>query len=118
LLNLDLAQLGEIVDDALPLDVAVVVCRETIHQLLPEDEGEEGAKHMAADAGVGLVEDRSCSEQRLCGFEGILHSEQVAITQDHLERGDFGVGAQHEQTIEAGVGLDPGLRRGKPWRDR
>jgi len=61
---------------------------------------------VAADAGVGLVEDRAGGEQRLCGFEGILHGQQIAVAQHDLESGDFGVGAQHEEAIEPGIGLD------------
>ena len=60
---------------------------------------------MAADAGIGLVEDRAGGEQRLCGFEGILHGQQIAVAQHDLESGDFGVGAQHEEAIEPGIGL-------------
>ena len=63
---------------------------------------------MAADAGVGFVEDRPGGEQRLCGFEGILHGEEVTVSQDDLEGGDFRVGAQHEEAVEASVGLDLG----------
>ena len=63
---------------------------------------------MAADAGVGLVEDRAGGEQRFCGSEGVLDRQQVAVTQDDLEGGDFGVGAQHEEAVEAGISLDLG----------
>ena len=84
--------------------------RETVDQLLAQDEGEEGAEDVAADAGVGLVEDRA-GGQRLCGFEGILHGQQIAVAQHDLESGDFGVGAQHEEAIERG-------HRPRPWRDR
>ena len=44
------------------------------------------------------------AEQRFCGSEGILDRQQVAVTQDDLEGGDFGVGAQHEEAVEAGRG--------------
>ena len=72
LFDVDFAEIGEIVDDALPFEPAAAD-RETVDQLLAQDEGEEGAEDVAADAGVGLVEDRAGGEQRLCGFEGILH---------------------------------------------
>src|SRR5215471_6631366 len=84
------------------------VDRETVDQLLAQDEGEEGAEDVAADASVGLVKDRAGGEQRLCGFEGILHGQQIAVAQYNLESGDFGVGAQHEEAIESGIGLDLG----------
>ena len=63
---------------------------------------------MAADAGVGFVEDRAGGEQRLCGFEGVLHGEEIAVSKNNLKSGDLGVGAQHEETIETGIGLDLG----------
>ena len=40
---------------------------------------------MSTDGLVGLVEDRPRREQRLDGLEGVLHGEQVAITQGDLE---------------------------------
>src|SRR5215510_12998158 len=73
-------QIGEIVDDALPFEPAAAD-RETVDQLLAQDEGEESAEDVAADASVGLVKDRAGGEQRLCGFEGILHGQQIAVAQ-------------------------------------
>src|SRR5499433_2226563 len=107
LFDVDFAKIGEIVDDALPFEPAAAD-RETVDQLLAQDEGEEGAEDVAADASVGLVKDRAGGEQRLCGFEGILHGQQIAVAQYNLESGDFGVGAQHEEAIESGIGLDLG----------
>jgi hypothetical protein len=52
------------------------------------------------DAGLGLVVDRTGGEQRLCGFEGILHGQQIAVAQHNLESGDFGVGAQHKEAVK------------------
>ena len=82
--------------------------KEAVEELLAQDEGEEGAEDGAADAGIGFVEDRAGGEQRLCGFEGVLHGQQIAIAQHDLERVDFGVGAQHEEADEPGIGLDLG----------
>jgi len=107
LFDLDLAEVGKIVDDALPFEPAAAD-RETVDQLLAQDEGEEGAEDVAADAGVGFVEDRAGSEQRLCGFEGVLHGQKIAVAQHDLESSDFGVGAQHEEAVEPGIGLDLG----------
>jgi hypothetical protein len=103
LFDVDFTEIGEIVDDALPFEPAAAD-RETVDQLLAQDQGEEGAEDVAADAGVGLVEDRAGGEQRLCGFEGILHGQQIAVAQYDLERGDFGVGAQHHGKIYIGFG--------------
>ena len=64
--DVDLAEVGEIVNDALPFEQAAAG-RETVDQLLAQDEGEKGAEDVAADAGVGFVEDRAGGEQRLCG---------------------------------------------------
>ena len=82
--------------------------RETIDQFLAQHQGKEGAEDVAADAGVGLVKDRPGGEQRLCGSEGVLDGQQVAVAQDDLKGGDFCVGAQHEEAVEAGIGLDLG----------
>src|SRR5579864_4053808 len=112
LFDLDLTEVGKIVDDALPFELATA-CRQTVRQFLAQHQGEEGAEDVAADAGIGFVEDRPGGEQRLCGFEGVLHGEEVAVSQDDLEGGDFRVGAQHEQAVEAGVGLDPRFREGR-----
>ena len=103
----DLAEVGKIVDDALPFEPAAAD-RETVDQLLAQDEGEEGAEDVAADAGVGFVEDRAGSEQRLCGFEGVLHGQKIAVAQHDLESSDFGVGAQPEEAVEPGLGLELG----------
>ena len=107
LFDLDLAEVGKIVDDALPFEPAAAD-RETVDQLLAQDEGEEGAEDVAADAGVGFVEDRAGSEQRLCGFLGVLHGQKIAVAQHDLESSDFGVGAQHEEAVEPGLGLELG----------
>ena len=82
--------------------------RETIDQFLAQHQGKEGAEDVAADAGVGLVKDRPGGEQRLCGSEGVLDGQQVAVAQDDLEGGDFCVGAQYEEAVEAGISLDLG----------
>ncbi|MGH7121827.1 MAG: hypothetical protein ACREFP_23015 [Acetobacteraceae bacterium] len=66
---------------------------------------------MTADAGVCFVEDRPGGEQRLCCFEGALHRQQVSVLQDHLQGGDPGIGAQHEEPVVPGVGADLGDRR-------
>ena len=43
--------------------------RETVEELLAQDQSEEGAEDVAADAGVGLVKDWVAGgEQRLCRF--------------------------------------------------
>ena len=110
--DVDLAEVGEIVNDALPFEPAAAG-RETVDQLLAQDEGEESAEDVAADAGVGFVEDRAGGEQRLGGFEGVFDGQQIAVSKDDLESGDFGVGAQHEETIEPGIGLDPRFREGR-----
>ena len=82
--------------------------RETVEELLAQDQSEKGAEDVAADAGVGLVKDWAGGEQRLCGFEGVLHGQQIAVSQNDLKSGDFGVGAQHEKAVEPGISLDLG----------
>ena len=61
LFDLDLAEIGEIVDDALPFEPAAASC-ETVEELLAQDEREKGAEDVAANAGVGLVKDGAGGE--------------------------------------------------------
>jgi len=49
----------------------------------PSNAARKLQKTWAADGRISFVEDRP--EQRLDGLEGVLHGEQVAITQDNLE---------------------------------
>src|SRR5262245_19368113 len=93
LLDLDLAELVEIIDDVLPFENAVRVRGEEIEQLLPQQHGKEAAEDVTADGRIGLVEDRSRGEQRLGSFEPVLHCQQVPIAQGDLESGELGVGA-------------------------
>src|SRR5512144_3179428 len=58
LFDLDLAQVGEVVEDALPFERLRAAHGEAVDQFLSQHEGEERAEHMAADGGVGPVEDR------------------------------------------------------------
>ena len=62
---------------------------------------------MAADGLVVLVKDRAGGKQRLCGAEDVLDHPAVAVAEDGLQRGQFGVGAQHVDAIEERVELDP-----------
>ena len=101
LFDVDFAEIGEVVDDALPFEPAAAGGK-AIEELLAQDEGEERAEDVTADAGIGLVKDRAGRQQRLCGFEGVFHGQQIAVAQDDLERSDFGVRAQHEEAVEAG----------------
>ncbi len=80
LFDLDLTEIGEIIDDALPFELAAA-CRQTICQFLAQHQGEEGAEDVAADAGIGFVEDRPGGKQRFCGFEGV-HADagEAALT--------------------------------------
>jgi hypothetical protein len=77
LFDLDFAEIGEIVDDALPFEPAATG-REPVEELLAQDQGEKGAEDVATDAGVGFMEDWAGGEQRFCGFERILDGQQVA----------------------------------------
>ena len=64
-------------------------------------EREERAEDVAADGGVGGMEDRSGAHDRLGPAEEILDLEEIAIAQDRLKRGELRVGAQHEDSVEA-----------------
>ena len=80
---------------------------EAVLERLAQDEGEEGAEHVAADGGIALVEDRPGGQQGLGAAEQLLDSLQIAVAQHRLERVERGVGAQHEDAVEAGVLGDP-----------
>ena len=84
LLDLDLAQVGEVVEDALPFNAGGVTRGEAVHQFLAQQQCEKRAEHMTADTGIGLVEDRPGRHECLGGFEGVLHRQQISVAQDHL----------------------------------
>ena len=56
---------------------------------------------MAADGGVGGMEDRPGAHDRLGPAEEVLDLEQIAIAQHRLQRRHLGVGAQDEDPVEA-----------------
>jgi hypothetical protein len=114
LLDLDFAQVGEVVDDALPFERFLSAGGQAVDQFLSQHERKEGNEDVAADGGVGLVEDGAGGEQCLGGLEGVLHRQEVAVAEDHLQRGQPGVGAEHEQAVETGVRLDLGRIDGEP----
>ena len=76
--------------------------RAAIGQFLPQHQGEEGAEDVAADGGVGGVEDRPGVEGGLGRAEQLLHPEQVSIAEHRQQRTDTAVGTQHEDTVEPG----------------
>jgi hypothetical protein len=102
LLDLGFAQALEILDDVGPFEL-VTGGEEAVLQLLAQDQGEKGAEDVAADGVVAFVEDRAGGEEGFCGSEDVLDHPAVAIAQDGLERGEFGVGAQHVDAVEEGV---------------
>ena len=56
---------------------------------------------MAADGGVGGMEDRPGARRSLCPAEEVLDLEQIAIAQHCLQRGHLRIGAQDEDPVEA-----------------
>jgi hypothetical protein len=64
------------------------------------------------------MKDRPFGQQRLGREEAFLHRQQVAVPQDHLQDGQPGVGAQHEEAIETGIGLDFRCIDGEPFTSR
>src|SRR5215470_13129645 len=56
---------------------------------------------MAADSGVAGMIDRAGAQDRLGTAEQILDLQQIAVAQHRLQWRDPGVGAQHEDAIEA-----------------
>ena len=58
---------------------------------------------MAADRGIGLMEDRAGSEARLGHAEQGLHLEEITVADHRLKRGDAGIGAKDTDAIEPGL---------------
>jgi hypothetical protein len=50
-------------------------------------------EHRLADGSIGLMEDRPGIENRLCRSAQGLNLEQIPVSDDGLQRCDFGVGA-------------------------
>src|SRR5579872_3052155 len=80
---------------------AIASRRAVAGELLVQDKRQERTEHVAADRGVGAVKERSRVERRLGGLEQRFDLKQVAVTQHRLQRGDPGVGAQHEDAVVA-----------------
>ena len=68
-----------------------------------QHQGEEAAEHMAADGFVEPVEDRPGCQQVLGGAEGLLDAPELLVAQHRRQRSEIGVGAQHEEVVEAGI---------------
>jgi hypothetical protein len=60
---------------------------------------------VAANGGVGSMKDRPCRQQCLGREKALLHGQQVAVSQHHLQGHQPGIGAQHEEAIEASIVL-------------
>ena len=58
---------------------------------------------MAADGGVAGMIDRARPQDRLGAAEQVFHLEQVAVARHRLQRRHPGIGAQHEDAVEAGA---------------
>jgi len=56
---------------------------------------------VAADSGIGLVEDGARVEQALHGAEDLLDHPELLVFQGDLDGGERGVGAQHTHAVEA-----------------
>ena len=56
---------------------------------------------MAADGGVAGMIDRAGPEDHLGAAEQVFDLQQIAVAQHRLQRRDPGVGAQHEDAVEA-----------------
>ena len=74
LFDLDFAQVHEVVDDMLPLQLLAAMGGEAIEEFLAQHHGEKAAKHVTADGRISLVKDRTGSEQGLGGFECVLEA--------------------------------------------
>ena len=68
---------------------------------------------MAANGDVAGMVDWTGGEDDLGLAQQLLDAQQVALTQQDLQRGDLGTGAQHVEPIEARVLGDPRLVNGE-----
>lgn len=69
LFDFDLAEVGEVVDDTLPLDTLDATGGEAVKQLFAQHQGEEGDEDVAADGGVGLMIDGAGGEQAFAALK-------------------------------------------------
>src|SRR5215471_10306754 len=69
--------------------------------MLLQQEREERAKHVTADGGVRRMKDRARIEDGLALAEELLNLQQLAVSQYGLQWAHIGIGAQHEDTIQA-----------------
>ena len=95
-----LLQSVEIAQQFLPFRNEAGLAGEVVEMLLHR-ERQEGAEDVAADGGVGGMEDRAGAHNRLGSAEEVLDLEEIAVAQDRLKRSDLCVGAQDEDPVEA-----------------
>src|SRR5271170_99326 len=95
-----LLQAVEIAQQLLPFRREAGLAGEVVEMLLHRQR-QEGAEDMAADGGVGGMEDRPGAHDRLGSAEEILDKEKIAIAQNRLQRGHLRIGAQDEDPVEA-----------------
>ena len=95
-----LLQAVEIAHQLLPFRREAGLAGEVVEMLLHRQR-QEGAEDMAADGGVGGMEDRPGAHDRLGSAEEILDKEKIAIAQNRLQRGHLRIGAQDEDPVEA-----------------
>jgi hypothetical protein len=97
-----LLQTVEIVEERLPFGVQALFLAKA-GQLLGKSEREERDEHMAADSGIGLVEDGPGVEAGVRDTEQGLHLQEVTVADDGLKRRNPGIGAQHADAVEASL---------------
>ncbi len=96
--NAHLGEAVEIAQEVLPFRREAGFTREIVEMLLHRQR-QEGAEDMAANGGVGGMEDRPRAHDRLGSAEQVLDVEKIAIAQQ--QRRDLGVGSKHEDPVEA-----------------
>ena len=78
----------EIAQDVVPFGCDVVPV-EAILEFLDEQQGQEGAEHVAANGHVAAVVDGASGKHGLGLAEQLLDPQQVAVTQHDLKRGEL-----------------------------
>ena len=101
LIDFDFAQLREIIDDVLPLQILVAPFRKAVEELLSENHGKKTTKNVTVDSRICFVEDWAGPKQRLGDLEAVLYSHQISIPKHDLQRRHFSVGTQDKNAIKA-----------------
>jgi hypothetical protein len=96
----NLGEAAEVAQQIVPFRGQPGLARKIVEMLLRRQR-QERAEHVAADGGVGGMEDRSRAHDRLGPHEEVFDLKTVAVAQHGLQRRQLDVGSEHEHAVEA-----------------